>query len=312
MRVLVMGAGALGSAYGAILCRHGHEVTFVARGAHLQAMRERGLQLRRPSESFTLYPVDAVDRVSEAKGDIDLVLFTVKTYDTATAIEAVKPAIGSQTLVLSLQNGIDGVDELGKAFGRERILAGTTTFNAAVIEPGVVVDNGVPITAAVSALVGGVTPAAEAIASTLTQAGIPTTTHADARLTLWRKFLLFVPHATITSACGQPFGPIFSLSEGKALYRRLFTEAVAVAWAEQVILPDDIVETMMNSCAAIPANALSSMTHDFMNQRRVELDQATGSVVRRARALGVPTPGFDSLYTVLKVRALAYGGLPES
>jgi 2-dehydropantoate 2-reductase len=274
-------------------------------------MRERGLQLRRPSESFTLHPIDAVEHVSEAKGDIELVLFTVKTYDTATAIEAVKPVIGPKTLVLSLQNGVDGVEELGKAFGGERILAGTTTLNAAVIEPGVVVDNGVPIIAVVAALVGGVSPRVQAVADVLTQAGIPTTTHADARLSLWRKFLLFVPHATITSACNQPFGPIFSLPEGQALYRRLFTEAVEVARAEKVILPDDIVETMMSSCATIPANALSSMAHDFINQRRVELDQATGSVVRRARALGVPTPAFDALYTALKVRALAYGGLPE-
>ena len=312
MRVLIMGSGAVGSAYGALLAHHGHEVTFVARGAQLQAMRERGLEVRRPAETVTLRSVRAVDQPAEAGDDNELVLFTVKGYDTDSAIDAVRPAVGPATAVLTLQNGVDAVDQLAAAFGAERVLAGTTTINAAVVEPGVIVDRGVPTRTTIAELSGEVTSRLRAFADAFSQAGLEGVTSTDVQATLWRKFVLLAPHATITSACGEAIGPIRELPEGLALYRQLLGEVVAVARAAGVALPEDIFDTTMDFLLAAPPVAKTSMAMDYENRRRVELEQITGSVVRRGRALGVPTPGFDVLYPVLKVRALAYGGLRDT
>lgn len=312
MRVLVMGSGAVGSAYGAILAQHGHVVTFVARGAQLQALRERGLEVRRPGETVALRPVHAVERPVEAGGDLDLILFTVKGYDTEAAIAALRPVVGAATMVLPLQNGVDGVEGLSAAFGRERVLAGTTTINVAVLEPGVIEERGVPIRTTVAELSGEITPRLEAITAALSAAGLEGVASNDPQLTLWRKFVLLAAHATITSACGEPVGAIRALPEGAALYRQLIGETAAVGRAAGVALPPEIEATTHEFVMNMPPTARSSMAIDFAGQRRVELEQLTGAVVRRARALGVPTPGFDALYPVLRVKALAYGGLREA
>src|SRR5262249_18776227 len=133
-----MGAGALGSALGAILAQDGQDVTLVARGAHLEAMRRNGLELRRPTGAIRPQAIRVVGHPTEVHDLPELVLFTPKTYDTATAIDALRPAISNTTAILCLQNGVEGVEELAKAFGRESVIAGTITFNAAIVEPGVV------------------------------------------------------------------------------------------------------------------------------------------------------------------------------
>ena len=142
MRVLVMGTGGLGGYYGGVLARNGHDVTFVARGAHLDAIRQRGLALRQASsgETDVLHPAQAVATPDEAAGgaDFDLILFTVKAYDTETAAAAIKPVVGKNTAVLTLQNGVDAVDQLAAAVGSEHVLAGTTRISTTLGEPGVI------------------------------------------------------------------------------------------------------------------------------------------------------------------------------
>jgi 2-dehydropantoate 2-reductase len=311
MRVLVMGAGAVGSAYGAILAEHGHEVAYVARGAHLQALRERGLEVRRPAETIGPRPVTAVERPADAGQEWDLILFTVKGYDTEPAIEALRPVVGPRTTVLPLQNGVDGVDGLSAAFGRERVVAGTTTINVAVIEPGVIEERGVPIRTTMAELSGEITPRLRELEKVFGAAGLEGVASDDAQVALWRKFVLLAAHATITSACGEPVGAIRALPEGAALYRQLIDEAAAVGRAAGVALPPEIEDEIYTFVMTMAPTARSSMAIDFAAQKRVELEQITGAVVRRSKALSVPAPGFCALYPVLKVRALAYGGIKE-
>lgn len=310
MRVLVMGAGAVGSYYGARLARAGHAVAFVARGAHLAALRERGVEIRAGDRADTIRPVSALDQPAALDGDLDLVLLTVKGYDAEAAIAALRPVVGAGTAVLTLLNGVDSPDQLRAAFGPERVLAGTTTINVALVEPGVIVERGVPIRTTIAQLSGEVTPRLTEVAEALAAVGAEVVVTTDAAEALWRKFVLLAPHGTITAATGLPIGQIRSTPEGAALYRQLVHEAVAVGRAAGVNLSptiaDEIMSFIMN---AIPPTAVSSLAIDFERRKRVELEQITGAVVHRGAALGVPTPGFDPLYAVLKARALAFGGL---
>jgi 2-dehydropantoate 2-reductase len=309
MRVLVMGAGAVGGYYGAALALRGHEVAFVARGAHLAAMRERGLEVRTDGQTHLLHPVRAVETPADAGGPVDLALFTVKGYDAESAAAALRPVVGPATAVLTLLNGVDSPDQLAAALGAEHVLAGTTLVLTNLIAPGVIDQTSPFRRITLGALIGGVTPRAEAVAGALREAGVEVTLAADALVGVWTKFIMQAPHATMTTACDSALGPIRETPEGSALYLTLIREVVAVGRAAGVALPADAVETTMTVIQNFPAEAKTSMQRDFEARRRTELDQLAGAVVRRGRALGVPTPAFDALYATLRVRALAFGGV---
>ncbi len=309
MRVLIMGAGAVGGYCGAALAGQGHDVTFVARGAHLAALQARGLEVRSRGQTRLLQPVRAVDSPGQAGGVVDLVLFTVKGYDTDAAAAALHPALGPTTAVLTLQNGVDSADRLVAAVGREHVLPGTIMIWSVVASPGVIEETGPYCRVTFGELAGEVTARVESIATCLRAAGIEAVISEDALLAIWQKFVALAPHATITSACDSPVGPIRDTPEGMQLYRTLLAEAIAVGRAAGVALPENTLETTMGLVQSIPPTAKTSMQRDFEHLRRVELDLVTGTMVRRGRALGIPTPGFDALYAVLKVRAGAFGGL---
>lgn len=313
MRVLVMGTGGLGGYYGWALASHGHDVTFVARGAHLAAIREHGLTLRSlvTNETHVIKPAQAVETPAEAApgADFDLIIFTVKAFDTEAAAALLPPAVGANTAVLTLQNGVDSVDLLSAAVGAEHILGGTTRINCVIGEPGVIVQNTPFSKLEMGELSGEATPRITAIAEAFRAAGIEVFVSDEPLRELWTKFIMIAPHASLTSATGQAVAGIRSVPEGLALYRQLIEETVAVGRATGVNLAPDAVERTMDFIMNLPPEAKTSMFFDYERQNRVELEYLTGTVVRRGRALGVPTPGFDVLYAVLKVRALAFGGL---
>jgi 2-dehydropantoate 2-reductase len=187
-------------------------------------------------------------------------------------------------VLLPLLNGVDCPDQLGAAFGSERVLAGTTTINAGVVEPGVILDRGVPIRTTVAELTGPVTARLERIAGAFR--GVPgeVVVSDDAKVTLWRKFVLLAPHGTITAASGLPLGALRELPEGRALYRQLIDEAVAIGRADGAALPADIADaTFAFVTQTMPPTAIASMAVDFERRRRVELEQITGAIVRRSR-----------------------------
>lgn len=304
-----MGAGAVGGFYGAALAGRGHDVTFVARGAHLAALRERGLTIRRAGGATVLRPVHAVADPAEAGGDIELVLFTVKGYDTELAARALGPVVGPRTAVLTLQNGVESGDRLGAVLGAEPILIGTTLIATIVAAPGII-DQANPLwRVELGEPSGAITPRVEGVAAALRDAGVEVRVTADVRRAVWDKFIRLAPGATLTSACQATIGEVRSTPEGAALYRALIAETVTVGRAAGAALPPDAVETAVRAIQALPADMRTSMQLDYERRRRVELEGITGAVVRLGQRLGVATPSYDPIYAVLRVRAAAFGGL---
>lgn len=306
-----MGAGGIGAFFGAELSRAGHQVEFVARGAHLEAMQRRGIQVRHGDEVYRLYPIRAVSSPTEACGPFDLALFTVKCYDTEPAARALLPALGPETAVLPLQNGVESVDALSRILGPERVLAGAAFVTVHIAEPGVIVKLSPSAMVALGETTGEVSPRVEAIARALEGAGVVTTISRDPVLAIWDKFVGLAPFATLTAACQLTIGEIRQAPEAVALGHQLISEAASVARAAGVNLSrsreDELAAFFLE---AAPPALKASMAVDFERRRKVELDHLTGAVVRKGLELGVPTPGFSALYAVLKARALAFGGLP--
>ncbi|MHB1131788.1 MAG: ketopantoate reductase family protein [Chloroflexota bacterium] len=309
LRVMVMGSGALGGFVGAALARHGCDVTFVARGQQLVALRERGLEIRRDEQVEVLRPLRAVASPTEAPAPVDLVLFMVKNYDLEPAARAVLPVLGPETAVLAFQNGVDAPEQLAAIVGRERVMAGTTTLNVRIETPGVLFQTGPQPHATLGELSGEITARLRRVGQALDDAGFAVRLTADPLLAVWQKFTLFAPHATMTASCQLAIGEIRAVPEGLAMYHQLIEETVAVGRASGIPLPADQVEQIYEFVLTVGPKIRSSMANDFAAGRRVELEYVTGAMVRRGRALGVPTPGFSALYSVLKVRALASGSL---
>lgn len=309
MRVLVMGTGGVGGYYGGMLAQQGHEVVFVARGAHLEALQARGLELRTTGGTVRLNPITAVARPADAGGSFDLVLFTVKTYDTEGAAAAIEPVVGTSTAVLPLQNGVDAVDQLQAVLGPGPVLGGMTQIGARIVEPGVVERFSPFCQVVLGEPAGGLSERGERIAAALREFGIDASASADVQRALWEKFMLLAPLASLTSAANVASGELRAAPEGAALFRTLRGEVAAVGRAAGVNLPEESVESVEKFFVNLPATHTTSMQRDYDGQRRVELEHLAGTVVRRGQALGVPTPNFDLVYAILRVKALSFGGV---
>jgi 2-dehydropantoate 2-reductase len=299
----------VGGFYGAALAGRGHAVTFVARGAHLDALQARGLAIRRGGDTTVLHPVQAVADPAEAGRGIELVLFTVKAFDTESAARALQPAVDRRTTVLTLQNGVESEERLAAALGAERVLLGTATISTTVGEPGIIEQANPLCRIELGEPSGAATPRIEAIAAVLRDAGVEIRVSADVRRAVWEKFVRLAPGATLTSASQATIGEARSAPESAGLYRALIAETVAVGRAAGAALPDDAVEAAVAFIGALPHGMKTSMQLDFERRRRVELEGITGAVVRLGRRFGVATPVYDVVYPILKLRAQAFGGL---
>ncbi len=308
MRILVMGTGGVGGYYGGVLASAGHDVTFVARGAQLEALQARGLEVRTQGRTIRVQPTHAVGVPTDA-GDVELALFTVKTYDTETAARALAPAVGPRTNVLTLQNGIDSVDILSRIIGAERILAGVTLVASGVVEPGVIQENGFSRKIVFGEPSGGTSERVQSLERTLREAGLDAEASTNARQAIWDKFVLLAPHASISALTQTPIGVTRETPEAMELYRAMIAEVKAVGEASGMSFAPDVADTIVGNFMTAPPGQTSSMQRDYAAQRRVELEYITGTVVRRARQLGVPTPAFEALYAILKVRARTFGGI---
>ena len=211
--------------------------------------------------------------------------------------------------MLTLQNGVDSEERLSAVLGADRILVGTTLIATTLAEPGVIEQTNPVRRIELGEPSGAVTPRVELIAAALRDAGVEVSVTTDVRRAVWEKFVRLAPGATLATACRATIGEVRSTPEGAALYRALIAETVAVGRAAGADLPADAVEAAVRLIQALPADMRTSMQLDFERRRRVELEDLTGAVVRLGRRLGVPTPVYDVVYAVLRVRAQAFGGL---
>ncbi|MCX6538189.1 MAG: 2-dehydropantoate 2-reductase [Acidobacteria bacterium] len=299
----VVGAGAVGGYYGAKLAVSGQKVSFLARGAHLRAIRERGLMVWSPLGDFTVR-AQAEDDPAKV-GPVDVVLLAVKTYDNETVLPRLKPLLGPATVVLSLQNGVDSIDEVATVVGEERVLGGPTYIATALSLPGLIEQTGVHRRIVFGEAFGEratVTERVKRIATVMTAADIQAEAVADARVAMWEKFIYLSPFAAFTGAARLPIGP---LRDDPFIYEQIMAavcEVEGVARAEGVGIRDhaSLMEYVANYVTALPAATRSSLLIDLQMGKRIELEALAGSVVRRSRAAGVPTPIMSALYSVLK------------
>lgn len=298
MKILIMGSGGVGAYYGGLLARAGHDVTFVARGAHLEAIRNRGLIVRSVHGDFVVAPAQATDDPATV-GLVDLVLFCVKTYDTETAAHAIRPTIGPQTLVLSLQNGIDAAERIGAIVGAEHVIGGATWLSSAIAEPGVIRQASQFRRIVLGPLDGQVTPAIMAVYEALRETGITVELSTEMPKVLWTKFVFIASVSGIGCLTRLTMGEYREVPETRRLIEGLMREVKTVAEGHGVMLDGDVVERSLAFMDGAAPGIKPSMQLDVEAGRRFELESMIGAIGRKGREVGVPTPIADMVYAVL-------------
>lgn len=286
-RVLIMGSGAVGAFYGARLAQAGAEVVFVARGANLAALRRDGLRIDSDAGSECLAPVRAVETPAEA-GPCDIVLVCVKAYDTPAAAAALRPAVRPDTIVLSLQNGIENEAILAAALDLPPLLGGLTQIGAALGAPGVVRCES-PGPLIFGEMDGGVTPRVERLAALFRRAGLDHRASRRIAVMLWDKLAWNAAFNALTAVTQRTVGELLARPDGRELAAAVMHEVVAVARASGVALDDRVEDTLRYSAAAL-GHLRTSMLQDRERGRRLEYDALTGAVVRAAARAGVGAP----------------------
>lgn len=301
LRVAVIGAGAVGGYYGALLARAGHEVHVVARGDHRRAILQRGLLVWSPLGDFVSHP--SVAGGFADVGAVDLVLFAVKTYDNAEALPLLPSFVGADTVVLTLQNGVRSMQEVADVVGPDHVLAGPTYIATALTGPGFIEQTGTHRRIVFGeAFSYGDTPSPRVLelAEILVRADIQAEPVGDSRRPLWEKFIYLAPFAAMTGASRRPAGVVWHDPDLRDVFLRAVREVEAVARAEGVDVAADTVEKIEQYMHALPESTRSSLLIDLSSGKRIENEALAGEVVRRARTHGVPTPVMDTLYAVLK------------
>lgn len=302
LRVAVFGAGAIGTYYGARLSDGGADVSLIARGRQLDALRERGLTIAEPEGERTYRLVATGDPATV--GPVDVVLFTVKSYDTTEAAGRLGPLLQEGTAVVSLQNGIDNEDRIAAAIGRQHVIGGAAYILASVREPGVV-EAGGPRGIVIGELDAG--PPSErirAIVDAGDRAGLSVRAAEDIRIALWEKYTLLVAFSAMTGTVRLPIGAIRGSPAATAMLRGLMTEVWSVGRAIGVPIADDLVDRQMSLLLAQDATGTTSLYHDLVGGHRMELEALQGTAIRLGREHGVATPNLDAAYAILQPWAI--------
>ncbi len=301
MRFAILGAGAVGGFFGAGLSRAGHDVTFIARGDHLAAIRARGMEIRGSGGTFSVRAPAEGDPVRV--GVVDCVIVAVKNYDNPSALPLLPPMIGPGTTVLTLQNGVDAIDDCAAVAGREHVLGGVTYVFATIDAPGVIVQTGTMsriVFGEVFSPADGISERVDRIAHAFAEADIDVQALGDARPALWEKLTYLTPISGLTAAARLPVGGVWPLPAIQETFRRAVEEVSRVGRAEGISLPDTLPDKWATFVSGLLPTSKSSMLVDLERGRRIEVEALQGSVVRRGRKAAVPTPVVDTLYALLK------------
>jgi 2-dehydropantoate 2-reductase len=289
MRILVYGAGGAGGFFGAQLARAGEEVIFLARGAHLQAIRRDGLRIDMPEGEIVIQPAQATDNPADA-GRVDVVILGVKAWQVREAAEAMRPVIGPDTVVVPLQNGVDAPAELAAVLGTEHVAGGTCATISWLTAPGrirsVMSSNFIRFGELDNRPSERVARLKEAFKRSGTNVEVP----ADIQRALWSKFLVVTAFGGVGAVTRAPIGVTRSLPETRRMLEQCMEEVLAVAQACGVAMFDNAVAESMSVLDSIGANATASLQRDIAEGRPTELDYWNGAVVRLGREAGVPTP----------------------
>jgi len=299
MKIAVMGAGAIGGYFGGRLAKAGFDVSFIARGAHLDVIRKNGLKVLSPLGDFTIHPATVTDDPAEV-GPVDVILFMVKNYDTLRAAEQIRPLVGPDTAIIPFQNGVEARAMLSNVLGARHVLGGVAFIPASIQEPGVIKHN-----AELAKLVFGefdkqITTRVVAFLDALEKAGVTGEIPADISMVLWSKLMFLTSMSAINCITRQPAGLVQSDGETIALYMDAMREVAAVAVAHGVSLGEEAIANNMALAKSFPPNNKTSMFQDLEAGQRLEIDYLSGAVVRLGREKGIETPIHRTAWVAIK------------
>lgn len=299
-----MAAGAVGGYFGARLAAAGHDVFFIARGAHRDAIVKNGLKIESVLGDMHLAKPNVTDDPAEA-GPVDIVLFAVKLWDTESAAEAARPLLGPDSRLITFQNGIDSVDRLSAVLGADRVVGGAAYIATVMASPGVIRH-----TSQFAILrIGRADKKPDAKLSAFVDAGkaakLDIDLSADIQRELWQKFIFLTAMAGSTASLRSTIGPIIADPELREFFHALMEEAFAVGKAKGVALDHAYIDERMNFLVnKIEPGMRASMAHDLERGNRLELDWLAGKVRALGHEFGIPTPASDTVYTVLKLHRM--------
>lgn len=292
MRIAIMGAGALGAYFGARLHVSGEDVVLIARGAHLNAIRNGGLYVESPNGDLHLTDIAATDDPSEV-GEVDYVLFFTKNYDLEAAMQQAQPMFGPSTIAATFQNGITAPSVAAKIFGESRVLGGSARTPGYISAPGRIKHTDTLDTLIFGPVTGGTSEGAQRLHAALVGAGTKPAMTEDIERALWEKFVLLAATSAITTLTRLTFGQVNEVSETRNLMHHAMTEAATVAQAVRPDLPADLLEQQWAFYLGMDGQIRASMCTDLLNGKKLELDWFSGELVRLARQHGIETPVHD-------------------
>jgi 2-dehydropantoate 2-reductase len=299
MRIAVVGAGGVGGGFGVALAKAGADVTFIARGAHLAAMKSQGLKVQGPRGETHLVPTQATDDPASI-GNVDIVLFCVKLWDVESAGAQIKPLIGPDTAVIPLQNGIDAAERLIPILGANAVMGGVAQISASIVAPGVIQQVGTFMRMIFGELDGKPRKRAEDFLALCLKAGFDATLSGQILTELWMKFILLAANASIMAAARQPIGKLRDDPDLRAVFIAAYQEAIDVGRASGVALPADALNRILEFLGHAPPAMKPSMALDLERGNRLELPWLGGKVAELGLKLGVPTPTHRTMYALLK------------
>jgi 2-dehydropantoate 2-reductase len=299
MRIAIFGTGGVGGYFGGRLAQAGEDVTFIARGEHLRAIKAGGLRVESPLADFVVFPAKATDDVTEA-GEVDLVIVGVKAWQVPEAAREMKPLVAPGTTVLPLQNGVDAVSQLVAELGADRVIGGLCRIVSFVVEPGRIRHAGFTPSIIIGELDNQRTGRIDIIEQVFKNAGLEISVAADIQVALWTKFLFIASFSGIGAMTNAPAGVIRSDPKWRSQLLKAMEEIYSLALARGIKLPADSVNTVMASVDGLPEDATSSMQRDIAAGKPSELESQNGAVVRMAREAGIEVPTHTLIYQTLK------------
>jgi 2-dehydropantoate 2-reductase len=299
MRIAVMGTGGVGGYFGAKLARAGNDVAFVARGAHLAAMRANGLRIESAGGDVVLPNVRATDDTSSLE-PVDVVMFCVKLWDVEEAARSIAPLLTGAGVVVAFQNGIDSPDILRRVVGDAHVLGGVAYIAATIRAPGIIAHTGAMARLRVGAFDERLTSRARAFVDACTSAGIDAELAPDIRRAIWEKFVFLAALSGVTALSRQAVGGVRSDPDLRTAFEAAMKEIVSLARARDVVLPDDFLPRQMRAIDALPAEMRSSMQNDLFSGRRLEAPWLCGRVAELAAKAGIGAPVNATIYAGLK------------
>ena len=298
MRIAIMGTGGVGGYFGGLLAKSGEDVTFIARGEHLRAIREQGLRIESVFGDFTVFPAQATDDPATV-GPVDTVIFATKTHQIEAAAEAMRPMIGPHTAVLPLHNGLDASERTAAVLGSGPVLGGICQVGSQIAAPGVIRQMTQFRRVVAGELDGPITPRVERIVEVLRKADIQAEASDNIQRVRWTKFIFIAPYSGVGAVTRVPIGEFRACPQSRALLEQAMREVEAVAAAKGVILDPDVVAKTLAFCDGVEPKMMASMQRDVLDGKPSELDSLIGVMVRLGEELGVPVPTFRFLHGAL-------------